>query len=55
MVEEVIDILRLSLSSADNLYNQFAHRSGPTERRARSGSKLFDTLMIFLKSFFRKS
>ena len=40
--------------SADNLCKQFVPRSGPTERRAWSGSKLFDTLMLFLKEFFEK-
>ena len=33
------------MSSADNLYKQFG---------TRSESKLFDTLMVFLKEFFRK-
>ena len=37
--------LCLQVSSADNLGKQF----GP-----RSGSKLFDTLMVFLKEFFQK-
>ena len=43
----VIDALTLYLlvSSADNLCKQF----GP-----RSGSKLFDTLIVFLKEFFLK-
>ena len=38
------------LSSADNLCKQI----GPNQarRRAWSGSKLFDTLMVFLKDFF---
>ena len=40
------------LSSADNLCNQFWSRWGPTKRRASSGSKLFDTLMVVLKEFF---
>ena len=42
------------VSSADNLCKQFGPRSGPTEHWARSGSKLFDTLMVFLKEFFEK-
>ena len=51
------------MSSADNLGNQFGPRSGPrilgprsglTHRQARSGSKLFDILMVFLKEFFQK-
>ena len=40
--------------SADNLCKQFETRSGPTKCRAWSGSKLFDTLMVFLKEFFKK-
>ena len=28
--------------------------SGLTKHRARSGSKLFDSLMVFLKEFFEK-
>ena len=46
--------LCLLVSSADNLCKQFGSRSGPTKCRAWSGSKLFDTLMIFLKEFFEK-
>ena len=42
------------MSSADNFYKQFGTRSGPTKRRAWSGSKLYDTLMIFLKDFIEK-
>ena len=42
------------MSSADNICKQFGSRSGPTKRRASSGSKLFDTLMIFLKEFTKK-
>ena len=38
------------LTSADNHFKQFGPRSGPTE----SGSKLFDTQMVFLKDFFEK-
>ena len=37
-----------------NLCKQFGSRSGPTKCRAWSGSKLFDTLIIFLKDFFEK-
>ena len=36
------------------LCKQFGPRSGPTERRSRSGSKLFDTLIVFLKEFSKK-
>ena len=42
------------VSSADNFFKQFRTRSGRTECRAWSGSKLFDTLMVFLKEFFEK-
>ena len=40
--------------SADNLCKQFGSRSGPTLSQAWSGSKLLDTLMVFLKNFFEK-
>ena len=46
--------LCLLMSSADNLCKQFGPRPGPTKCRACSGSKLFDTLMVFLKDFFKK-
>ena len=42
------------MSSADNLGKQFGPRSGATKCQALSGSKLFDTLMVFLKQFFKK-
>ena len=42
------------MSSADNFCKQFGPRSGPTKRRALSGSNLFDTQMVFLKEFFKK-
>ena len=42
------------MTSADNFGKQFGPRSGPTNRRAWSGSKLFDILMVFLKEFFQK-
>ena len=38
--------------SADNFNKQFGPRSIPTKRQACSGSKLFDTLMSFLKELF---
>ena len=41
-------------SSADDIQKQFGSRSGPTQRRAWSGSKLFDTLILFPKEFFEK-
>ena len=43
----------MTLSSAGNLCKQFGPRSGPTECRACSGSKLFDTDSV-LKDFFEK-
>ena len=43
------------MSSANNLCKQIGHRSGLTIHRAWSGSNLFDTHMVFLKNFFRKS
>ena len=42
------------VSSADNFYKLFGPKSGPTKHQAWSGSKLFDTLMVFLKEFFEK-
>ena len=33
---------------------QVVPRSGPTECQARSGSKLFETRIVFLKEFFEK-
>ena len=39
--------LGLLVSSADNLCKQFGPRS------ALSGSELFDTMMVFLKEFFK--
>ena len=48
--------LCLLVLSSDDLCKQFGSRSGPiigqTNSRAESGSKLFDTLMVFLKDFF---
>ena len=42
------------MSSADNFCKQFGPRSSMTRCWAWSGSKLFDTLMVFLKEFFEK-
>ena len=42
------------LLSADNLCKQFGPRSGPTEFWSRSGSKPFDTVIVFLKEFLLK-
>ena len=49
-----VPLFYLLVSSADNLCKQFGPRSDPTKCRAWSGSKLFDTLMVFLKEFFKK-
>ena len=46
--------LYLLESSADNFCKQFGPRSGSTKCLALSGSKLFDTLVVFLKEFFKK-
>ena len=43
-----------SVLSADYLCKQFGPRSGSTKCRAWSGSKLFDTPMVFLKEFCKK-
>ena len=40
--------------SADNICEQFGPRAGLTQCQTWSGSKLFDTLMVFLKIFFEK-
>ena len=40
--------------SADNFCKQFGPRSGLIKCQAGSGSKLFDTLMVFLKEFLEK-
>ena len=42
------------MSYADKLCKQFGPRSGPTECRSLSGSKQFDTLIVFLKEFMKK-
>ena len=46
--------LYLLVSSAGNLGKLFGSRSGATKCLVSSGSKLFDTLMVFLKYFFKK-
>ena len=46
--------LCLLMSSADNLCKQFGPRPGLTKCQAWPGSKLFDTLMVFMKEFFEK-
>ena len=42
----------LRASSAEYRCKQFGPRSGPTKRRGRSRSELFDILIVFLKYFF---
>ena len=37
-----------------HICKQIGPRSGPTKRRAGSGSNMFDTQMVFLKDFFEK-
>ena len=44
-----------TLPTSVDFCKQFGPRSGPAKRRAWSGSKLFDTLTVFLKDVFRKS
>ena len=44
----------LLVPSADDLCKQFWPRSGATKCRAWSGSKLFGTLMVYLKEFFEE-
>ena len=44
----------LIVLSADTVCKQLGTRSGPTFCRAWSGSKLFDTLMVFPNEFFEK-
>ena len=46
--------LFLLVAPADNFCKQLGPRSGPTKCRALSWSKLFDTLMVFLKESFEK-
>ena len=40
--------------STDNHDKQVGPKSGSTKGQAWIGSKLFDTLMVFLKDFFSK-
>ena len=42
------------MSSAVNHDKQFGPEPGPTKGQAWIGSKLIDTLMVFLKEFFSK-
>ena len=43
-----------NLSSAENLCKQFGPKSGLIECLSWSGSKPFDTLIVFLKEYFEK-
>ena len=54
ILKEVSKQQQTHLLSTDNLCKQFGSRSGQTERRSWSGSKPFDTLLVFLKDFFEK-
>ena len=47
-------LLALTFVSADNLCKLFGHRSGLTVCRFKSGSKMFDTLIVFLIELFEK-
>ena len=47
-------ILYLLVLPGDNICQQFGPRSGPMKCQARSGSKLFDSLILFLKEFLGK-
>ena len=49
----IVGLLTLSLRAAtfviaDHIYKQFRPRYGPTEGRSLSGSKPFDTLIVFM-------
>ena len=46
--------LCLLVSSTDNICKQFGPRSGLTLSRAWYGSKLFDSLMVFLKEYLKR-
>ena len=49
------DFSHLLINFANSLDpDQDRPRTGPTESRSWSGSKLFDTLIVFLKEFFEK-
>ena len=49
---ELFPCQQLLLSYAGDLCKQFRPRSGPTECWSWSGSKLLDTLIVFVKEFF---
>ena len=52
-MQEFFNSLPTSFSAA-KLCKQFGPRSGQTIGQAWSGSKLFDTLMVFSKEYFEK-
>ena len=51
---KTLTTLYLLVLSADNFCKQIGSRSGPTKGRAWSGSKLFDTQMVFITDSFRE-
>ena len=54
IISYCLSLASCDLSSADNFCKQFRPRSGQTKCRSWSGSKLFDTLIVFLKELFEK-
>ena len=52
--KKTIAVHYLLVASAANICKEFGPRSGLTKCRAWSRSKLFDTLIVFLKEFFEK-
>ena len=53
-VFSLVDLTFYLYLPANNFCKQCGPRSGPTKRRAWSGTKLFDTLMVLLKEFLKK-
>ena len=49
-----IQFRSLPVLSAADLCKEFGSKSGPTKHLALSGSKLFDSLIVFLNIFFKK-
>ena len=47
-------VKNITRAAYDNLYKQFGPRSGPTKHWAQFGSKLFDTMLVFVKESFEK-
>ena len=48
-------ISTICLKPGDDLCKQFGPRSGPTKRKTLSGSKLFDTRIMFLTEFLKRT